>query len=161
LINSIAEFLQKVLPRHTSLQKTVPKIESTKISDVQTHLSEAAASDIIYETPKRPVNTSETEEEEEEESESDISQEHLQRYGEIASPYITPYQTNKPYLDRVFGIRKESDGQLRIGNSLLKIDNDSNITIQGETFKGTKCLFELLTRKKVNHSLITTDDLKI
>jgi hypothetical protein len=63
----------------------------------------AAASDIIYETPKKSVDTSETEEEEEE-RESDISQEHVQRYGEIASPYITPYQTNKPYLDRVFGI---------------------------------------------------------
>jgi hypothetical protein len=124
--------------------KKFPKVEPTKSSDVQTPLSEAdtilpsssaaAACNIIYETPKRSVDTSETEEEEEE-PESEISQEHLQRYGKIASPFITPYQTNKPYLVGVFGIRKESDGQLRICNSLLKIDNDSNITIQGKTFK--------------------------
>jgi hypothetical protein len=67
---------------------------------------------------------------------------------------------NKGYLDKVFGIRKDNDGLFRIGNSVVEIDNNSNIVIQNKTFTGTKGLYELLTRKKVNRSIITSDDLK-
>jgi len=47
-----------------------------------------------------------------------------------------------------------------IGDSAVLVDTDSDITIKGQEFRGTKGLWQLLTRKKVNRKLITTDDLK-
>ena len=47
-----------------------------------------------------------------------------------------------------------------IGDSFILVDTDSDITIKGQKFRGTKVLWELLTRKNVNRKLITTDDLK-
>jgi hypothetical protein len=52
-------------------------------------------------------------------------------------------------LDRDYGIRKEPDGQFWKGNSLIQIDEQGNVILQGRTYTGTKGLFELLTRKKV------------
>jgi hypothetical protein len=63
------------------------------------------------------------------------------------------YTTERIWID--FGIRKD-DGKFRIGISLIEIDDNSNVIVQGRTYKGMKGLFELLTRKKGNHSLITT-----
>jgi hypothetical protein len=37
-----------------------------------------------------------------------------------------------------------------IRNSIVDVDDESNVYIQGKRFKGTKGLWELLTRKKVN-----------
>jgi len=74
---------------------------------------------------------------------------------------VTPYLTNKNYLDRVFWIHKDAEDQFRIGNSLIEIDDNSNVIVQGKIYIGTKGLFELLTRKKVNHSQITAYDLRI
>ena len=56
-------------------------------------------------------------------------------------------------MDKDFGIRKDADGTLRIGDSIVDLDPDSNVYVQGKMYKGTKGLFELLTRKKVKHSL--------
>jgi hypothetical protein len=67
---------------------------------------------------------------------------------------------NKGYLGKVFGIRKDNDGLFRIGNSVVEIDNNSDIFIQNKSFTGTKGLYELLTHKKINRSLINSDDLK-
>ena len=47
-----------------------------------------------------------------------------------------------------------------IGDSAVLVDTNSDITIKGQEFRGTKGLWELLTRKKVNRKLITTVDLK-
>jgi len=40
------------------------------------------------------------------------------------------------------------------------VDTDSDITINGKEFRGTKGLWELLTRKSVDRRKIPTDDLK-
>jgi len=40
------------------------------------------------------------------------------------------------------------------------VDTDGDITIKERVFKGSKGLWELLTRKKVNTEFITKDDLK-
>ena len=45
-----------------------------------------------------------------------------------------------------------------IGDSTLFVDNSSDISIKGRHFKGTRWLWELLTRKNVNRA--ATDDLK-
>ena len=47
-----------------------------------------------------------------------------------------------------------------IGDSAILVGTDSDITIKGQEFRGTKGLWVLLTRKNVNRKHITTDDLK-
>jgi hypothetical protein len=47
-----------------------------------------------------------------------------------------------------------------IGNAPLSVDNDSNITIYGKQYNGTKGLWELLTRKNVDKSVVTAHDMK-
>jgi hypothetical protein len=47
-----------------------------------------------------------------------------------------------------------------IGDQIVSVDPQSNIHIVNATFPGTKGLWELLTRKKVNKKLITADDLQ-
>ena len=43
-----------------------------------------------------------------------------------------------------------------VGDSAVLVDTDSDITIKGEEFRGTKGLWELLTRKNFKRKLITT-----
>jgi len=81
-------------------------------------------------------------------------------FGKLAAPYVMSYLYNSPSLDKDFGIRKDDDGDFRIGNSLIEIGENSEIYIDGKTYAGTPGLYELITRKKVNKSLITTRDLK-
>jgi hypothetical protein len=47
-----------------------------------------------------------------------------------------------------------------IGDSQVEVDKDSNVHIKKQIFPATKGLWELLTRKRVNKKLITTEDLK-
>jgi len=47
-----------------------------------------------------------------------------------------------------------------IGDSAIVVDTNGAITIKERVFKGSKGLWELLTRKKVNMEFITKDDLK-
>ena len=47
-----------------------------------------------------------------------------------------------------------------IGYSIFTIDDTSDITINGRHFKGTRGLWELLTRKNVTRGVVTADDLK-
>ena len=48
-----------------------------------------------------------------------------------------------------------------IGDSPIVVDTDGAITIKERVFKGSKRLWELLTRKKVNTEFITKDNLKM
>ena len=47
-----------------------------------------------------------------------------------------------------------------IGDSTLTVDSDSDITIKRKHFKRTRGLWGLLTRRKVQRDVNTTDDLK-
>jgi hypothetical protein len=47
-----------------------------------------------------------------------------------------------------------------IGNAPLSVDNGSNITIYDKHYNGTRGLWELLTRKTVNKSVVTAHDMK-
>ena len=76
-----------------------------------------------------------TEEEEEEEDDEEL-------VGEIAYEFL-----NKPFSDKTFGIRKEK-GHHYIGNKHVIIDNnDIIISKNGERFKGTPGLWELIMSK--------------
>jgi len=80
-------------------------------------------------------------------------------YANIASPYIVPYFYNKRFQDTQYGIRNVGDSFM-IGDFAILVDTDSDFTIKGQVFRGTKGLWELLTRKNVNRKFITTDVLK-
>lgn len=47
-----------------------------------------------------------------------------------------------------------------IGNSALTLDDEIDITVNGQLLKDTKGPWEILTRKKVNRDRIITNDLK-
>jgi len=118
---------------------------------------------ILYETPThRPFP--EPEDDDYDEVDNDFSEEDLQTFGRenvgpIASPYIVPYFYNRRFLGTQYGVRKVVDSFM-IGDSTVLVDTDSDVTIKGQEFRGTKGLLELLTRKNANGKLITTDDLK-
>ena len=53
-------------------------------------------------------------------------------FGKIANPYVT-YIYNTSALDKDFGIRKDADGQFRLGRSLIEIDEKSDVFVDGKT----------------------------
>ena len=57
-------------------------------------------------------------------------------------------------------MRRDADGSFRIGNAEVVMDQDSNVFVKGKSYRGTRGLFELLTRKKVDQSFITRRDLQ-
>jgi len=169
LIQKIADFLQKVLPAPVKSKIIKPDFTEHPPSPIHTDTTSVWASpaslpstshEIVYETPKRSV-----EEEEEEEgagyvSEPEVTEFSTKHFGSVASPYISSYAFRARNVDKDFGIRREADGSFKIGNSTVEIDPQSNVYVQGKMYEGTPGLFELLTRKKVNHSLVSTNDLK-
>jgi hypothetical protein len=161
LIRAIVDFVQNILPSTTPLIISTPKSEvqqdfnpallyktaTPRSVDVSSSLSTATTS--IYETPSPKTSSDMGGEIGEEEdvgdgdvTEKDVQQFGAEHFGELASPYVTPYLHNRSYLDKDFGIRKNDDGQFRIGNSLIEIDEHSNVIVQGREYKGTKGLFE-------------------
>jgi hypothetical protein len=47
-----------------------------------------------------------------------------------------------------------------MGNSDVSVDTNSDLYIKDKHFKGTRGLWELLTRKRVDNRLVSEDDLK-
>ena len=80
-------------------------------------------------------------------------------FGAIASPYISPYVHKSGVLDAGYGLRKVGDRYF-IGNSDVTVDMNSDFYIRNKHFKGTRGLWELLTRKKINTELVTQSDLR-
>ena len=83
-----------------------------------------------------------------------------QQFGSMASPYISSYVFHTSDVDKDFNMRRDANGTFRIGNANVAIDSDSNVIVKGISYKGTRELFELLTRKKVDRSFITDGDMK-
>jgi hypothetical protein len=112
------------------------------------------------ETPKgRHTPEYDTDDDDEEEGVEDVQHYGREHFGDIASRYLTAYLYNRRFLDKDYGIRKE-DGMFMLGNSPVSVDAQSNVIVHDKLNRRTTGLWELLTRKKVNQSLITTDDLK-
>jgi hypothetical protein len=110
---------------------------------------------------KRPASSNDDDDDAADDLESvdEDVREFVKRYfGEIASPYLTPYLYNKSFLDKEYGIRKDGD-TFMIGDSTITVDSKIDITIHDKTFRGTKGLWELLTRKKVDDKLVSKTDL--
>jgi hypothetical protein len=93
--------------------------------------------------------------------EKDVIEFATHNFSSLASQYITPYlYRGGTDLDREYGIRRDSDGQIRVINLQIQIDKASNVFIANKRFKGTKGLFDLLTRNKKQRSEISSQDLK-
>ena len=60
-----------------------------------------------------------------------------------------PYVYKPRFLDTQCGIRKEGD-TFKIGDSPVLVDQDGDITIKENEFRGSEGLWELLTRNNVN-----------
>jgi len=70
-----------------------------------------------------------------------------------------PYVYKRRFLNTQYGVRKDGD-MFMIGYSPIVVDTDGDITHKERVFKGSKCLWELFTLKKLNTELITKDNLK-
>jgi len=69
------------------------------------------------------------------------------------------YVYKRRFLDTQYGVRKEGK-TFTIGDSQVLVDTSGDITIKDRLFRGTKVLWELLTRMNVNTEAVTKDDLK-
>ena len=58
-------------------------------------------------------------------------------YGEFAIPYLKPYLSKEETLHKHYEIRRQ-DGNCIIGNSVVNIDKENNITIKVKHFKATR-----------------------
>ena len=66
----------------------------------------------------------------------------------VASPYVSAYAYSKRHLDKDFGIRKDPDGTFRIGNSIIDIDQNSNIYVLGKMYKELEDYSNCLPEKR-------------
>jgi len=94
-------------------------------------------------------------------SEPEVAEFSTKHFGSVTSPYVSSNAFLPRNVNKDFGIWREADGSFKIGTSTVEIDPQSNVYVEGKMFEGTPGLFELLTRKNVNHSLVFTNDLKI
>jgi hypothetical protein len=80
-------------------------------------------------------------------------------FGSIASPYLSSYVHRHGVLDTAYGLRKVCN-KFFIGNSDVTVDANSDLYIKDKHFRGTRGLWELLTRKRVNNKIIDANDMK-
>ena len=174
-MKAIADFLQKVLPEPSSHTETDAKKKKKKQPlrhfevGTQTEVEaipSTSASAALYETPKPRFTIGDISDDDDDDDDfvkgdTRASGRERENVGSIASPYILPYLSNtrRRTLDTRYGTRKDGDS-FKIGDSIVLVDTDSNITIRGKEFRETTGLWELLTRKRVDRRKITTDDLK-
>jgi hypothetical protein len=74
--------------------------------------------------------------------------------GPVAGPYLMPYVYKRRFPDTQYGIRKDGD-IFKIGDSPVLVDQDGDITVKENEFRGSEGLWELLTRKNVNKEHVT------
>ena len=62
-------------------------------------------------------------------------------FGAVASPYVSAYVYRTGNVDRDLGMRRDADGSFRFGNAEVVIDQDSNVFVQGKSYRGREgCL---------------------
>ena len=81
-------------------------------------------------------------------------------YGDLASPCLKPFLSTRGHsVENCYGIRR-AGYNFMIGDSIIGVDRERDLTIKGKHYKGTGGLWELLTRKGVNNKVIMESDLK-
>ena len=81
-------------------------------------------------------------------------------YGDLASSCLIPFLSpRRNVVENHYGIRRYGDNFM-VGDSIISVDREFNLTIKGKHYKGTRGLWELLARKDVNSDVIAESDLK-
>ena len=104
---------------------------------------------VSYEVSKRRLSTSS------DDGETSYGDNDVRGVYEVSSPYLNKMR----FLDEQYGIRRDGN-YLMIGSAAVFADEKGDITIGGTSFRGTRVLWELLTRKNVNSYVITNSDIK-
>jgi hypothetical protein len=81
-------------------------------------------------------------------------------FGDIAGVYLAPYLHTPRATDTIFGLYRDRDGNFKIGHSQVEIQNN-DLYIEDKYFKGTRGLWELLTKKSVDLSKVTSLDKQV
>ena len=165
LIHKFADFLCKVSPQpapqktpqrhpstgHSTKIEMVDMAEKPQRSSIaqRPELPSACNAVSSYEVSKsRPSSCSV-------ETETSDFDDDVREVVEVSSPYLN----NMRFLDEQYGIRQEGN-TLMIGSAAVIADEKGDISIGEVRSKGTRGLWELLTRKNVNSDVITNSDLK-
>jgi len=128
----------------------------------------STSSGVIYEmsTPPPPPSIEKGDDDDDDDDVDPEVEPHVLEYGattlgELNRPYVPPYlyESNRRVPDTEYGIRRVGD-EFMIGDSQVSVDRDGNIHIKEVEFSATNGLWELLTRRKVNKRLVTSNDLK-
>jgi hypothetical protein len=119
---------------------------------------------MFFETPKRPASNGGTDADDENDDDYEPVDEDVRAYGKrnfgaLANPYLTLYLYNKLFVDNQYGIREDGD-TFMISDSAVTVDSRSDTTTHIKTCRGSKGLWQLLTRRKVDENLVSTTDLK-
>ena len=174
LLEAIATFLQTILPHVGSppaLQAMPPPITPTVQTGLHPEATDTAspslpflsrAHESVFASPIKRSLSMDSDEGEASyvRGEAAVKAFSEKQFCSVASPYISSYVFHASDVDRDFGMRRDPDDAFRIGNSNVEIDQDSNVIVKSISYKGTRGLFELLTRKKVDRSFITDSDMK-
>ena len=166
LIRKFADFLRKVLQqtvRQKALQQrplteTLPKIEMLDTAETpqrssiatQTGSSSVDEASASYDVSERRLSISGSDYVETTYGDDDV----LGAY-EVSSPYLNKMR----FLDEQYGIRRDGN-TLMIGSAAVIDDEKGDIIIGGTRFRGTRGLWERLTRKTFNSDVITNSDRK-
>ena len=95
-------------------------------------------------TSKRTVGQSFSDIKDEEEESDDEGDETT--YGDLASTYLKQFLSPRRHtVENHYGIRRYG-GNFMVGASVIRVDRESNLTIKGKHYKGTRCLWELSTQ---------------
>jgi len=70
-----------------------------------------------------------------------------------------PYVYKRRFLDTQYGKRKDGD-TFKIGDSPVLVDQDGDITIKENEFRGFEGLWDFLTRKNVNKENVTSNEMR-
>jgi hypothetical protein len=79
--------------------------------------------------------------------------------GTIEKNYLFQYLRGEGSNDTVYGIRRETEEVFKIGDSTISVEANRDVTIRCETYEGTEGLWKLLTKTRVDRSLITPYDM--
>jgi len=77
----------------------------------------------------------------------------------VAGEYLEKYSQSKGKAETTYGVRREK-GKYFMGGKRVKIDNDSNLFVDGKRCKGTPGLWELIVMKKPKTGVYDGNDVK-
>ena len=183
LIKAIAEIIEVILPYTTLTQKvTTPRSDSAELGTQTVRnlttppqfvpLPSTSSAGDVNETETSPVSTryagatvvaSDDDDDDDVDtgavSEGEVHKFARKSFVEISSTYLSTYVHKSGVLDAEYRLRKVAK-KFFIGNSYTTVDTNSDPYIRNKHFKGTRGLWEVLTRKNVNTKLVSEDGLK-